>query len=81
MLWLHELRITIRLLENFELPDYKDYWVNNAGANKSHTVLKGQTLYRLSVLYQVPVEAIQLLNQLGNSTGISEGQSLLIPVE
>ena len=81
MVWLHELRITIRLLENFELPEHKDYWVNNAGARKSHTVLKGETLYRLSVLYQVPVEAIQLLNQLGNSTGISEGQSLLIPVE
>ena len=81
MLWLHELRITIRLLENFELPDYKDYWVNNAGANKIHTVLKGETLYRLSVLYQVRIEDIQLLNELGDGTVISEGQSLLIPVE
>jgi len=81
MVWLHELRITIRLLENFELPEYKDYWVNNTGVKKSHTVLKGETLYRLSVLYQVRVEDIQLLNELGNSTVISEGQSLFIPVE
>jgi LysM repeat protein len=69
------------LLENFELPDYKDYWVKNTGAKKSHTVLKGETLYRLSILYQVRVEDIQLLNELGNSTVISEGQSLFIPVE
>ena len=81
MVWLHELRITIRLLENFELPEYKDYWVNNTGVKKSHTVLKGETLYRLSVLYQVRVEDIQLWNELGNSTVISEGQSLFISVE
>ena len=81
MVWLHELRIIIRLLENLELPDYNDHWVNNTGKRKSHTVLKGETLYRLSVLYHVRVEDIQLLNELGNSTVISEGQSLFIPVE
>lgn len=81
MIWLHELRIIIRLLENFELPDYKDYWLNNTGVKKRHTVLKGETLYRLSVLYQVRIQDIQLLNELGNSTVISEGQSLFIPVE
>ncbi|MDG2311707.1 MAG: LysM peptidoglycan-binding domain-containing protein [Flavobacteriales bacterium] len=81
MVWLHELRIIIRLLENLELPDYKDHWANNTGKRKSHTVLKGETLYRLSVLYHVQVEDIQLLNELGTSTVISEGQSLFIPVE
>ena len=79
--WLHELRIIIRLLENFELPEYKDYWLHNSGVKKSHTVLKGETLYRLSVLYHVRVEDIQLMNGLGSSTVISEGQSLFIPVD
>jgi len=81
MVWLHELRIIIRLLENFKLPDYKDRWLNNTAVKKRHTVLKGETLYRLSVLYQVRIQDIQLLNELGNSTVISEGQSLFIPVE
>lgn len=79
--WLHELRIIIRLLENFELPEHEDFWVTNEDVKKRHLVLKGETLYRLSIKYNVSVEDIQFLNGLGRSTAISEGSTLYIPVE
>ena len=79
--WLHEFRIIIRLLENFVLPDYKAFWANNEGVKKRHLVLKGETLYRLSIKYNVSVEDIQSINGLGRSTDISEGSSLIIPSE
>ena len=79
--WLHELRIIIRLLENFDLPEYENVWANNEGVKKRHLVLKGETLYRLSIKYNVSVEDLQFLNDLGRSTAISEGSTLFIPGE
>ena len=79
--WLHELRIIIRLLENFELPEYNDFDRGDSRSGKRHKVLKGETLYRLSIIYNVSIEDIQFLNGLGGSTIISEGVTLFIPVE
>jgi hypothetical protein len=79
--WLHELRIITRLLENFDLPEYEDVWANNEYVKKKHLVLKGETLYSLSIKYNVSVEDIQFLNDLGRSTAISEGSTLFIPSE
>ena len=71
--FLYEYRISMRLIENFELPsDCKKL-------KKTHTVLEGQTLYRLSVIYGVSVESIQAANDLGNSTQINSGSILVIP--
>ena len=71
--FLYEYRISMRLIENFELPsDCKKL-------KKTHTVLEGQTLYRLSVIYGVSVESIQAENDLGNSTQIDSGSILVIP--
>ena len=83
--WLHELRIVIRLLENFELDEHKGIWETRekvmkiAPLDNLHKVLKGETLYSLSVLYKVSIESIQEANGLGESTNISEGSSLIIP--
>ena len=46
----------------------------------SHTVKKGETLYAIHRLYDVPVAAIQEANQLAD-TQISIGQKLKIPVK
>ncbi|MFK7799835.1 MAG: glucosaminidase domain-containing protein [Aureispira sp.] len=46
----------------------------------SHTVKKGETLYSIHRLYDVPVAAIQGANQL-TDTQISIGQKLKIPVK
>jgi LysM repeat protein len=46
----------------------------------SHTVKKGETLYAIHRLYDVPVAAIQEANQLAG-TQISIGQKLKIPVK
>lgn len=71
--FLYQYRISMRLIENFELPsDCKKL-------KKTHTVLEGQTLYRLSVIYEVSVESIQAANDLGNSTQINSGSILVIP--
>ena len=70
---LYDYRITIRLIENLDLPE------NCNTSQKKHTVEKGQTLYRLSVIYNVSVEEIQKLNGLGTSTSINSGSVLLIP--
>lgn len=54
---------------------------NNAttnNKNKTHIVQKGETLYRIFKLYNVPVEAIQKANQL-KDTNIKEGDKLIIP--
>jgi len=47
--------------------------------NKKHTVNKGETLYRLSKLYNVSVEVIKEANKLSDNT-ISIGQELIIPI-
>jgi len=70
--FLQELSIVIRLIENFDL--------NNPSASlKSHLVKKGETLYRLSVIYGVPVSDIQSANNLGTSTHITFGSLITIP--
>lgn len=46
----------------------------------SHTVKKGETLYSIHRIYDVPVAAIQAANQLAG-TEISIGQKLKIPVK
>ena len=71
--FLYEYRISMRLIENFELPS------DCKRLKKTHTVLEGQTLYRLSVIYGVSVESIQAANGLGNSTQINSGSILVIP--
>ena len=71
--FLYNYRISIRLIENLELPQ------DCNTSKKTHTVLDGQTLYRLSVIYGVSVEAIQEANNLGESTQISSGSILVIP--
>ena len=72
--FLYNYRISIRLLENLDLPtDCKT-------SKKTHKVLVGQTLYRLSVIYGVSVEKIQAANNLGASTQINSGSILVIPL-
>lgn len=71
--FLYNYRISIRLLENLELP------ANCKSLKKTHTVIEGQTLYRLSVIYGVSVESIQAENDLGARTQINSGSVLVIP--
>ena len=71
--FLYNYRISIRLIENLALPE------NCKTLKKTHTVLEGQTLYRLSIIYGVSVESIQLANNLGLSTHINSGSVLVIP--
>jgi len=70
--FLQELSIVIRLIENFDLN-------NPSTLLKSHLVKKGETLYRLSVIYGVPVSDIQSANNLGTSTHIAFGSLITIP--
>lgn len=46
---------------------------------RSHAVVKGDNLYRLSIRFGVSVAAIQQRNGLGTSTNIKVGQVLIIP--
>lgn len=46
-----------------------------------HKVLRGETAYTISRLYQVPVKALGEWNGLGPDFAIREGQYLLIPVK
>ena len=70
--FLQELRIVIRLIENFDIH-------NPSAILKSHLVKKGDTLYRLSVIYGVPISDIQSANNLGTSTHITFGSLIIIP--
>ena len=70
--FLQELSIVIRLIENFDL-------TYPSASLKSHLVKKGETLYRLSVIYGVPVSDIQSANNLGTSTHITFGSLITIP--
>jgi hypothetical protein len=70
--FLQELSIVIRLIENFDL--------KTPSTNiKYHLVKKGETLYRLSVIYGVAVSEIQAANNLGTSTHITFGSLMMIP--
>ena len=71
--FLYNYRISIRLIENLVLPQ------DCKSSKKTHTVLEGQTLYRLSVIYGVSVEEIQDANNLDGSTQINSGSVLVIP--
>ena len=70
--FLQELSIVIRLIENFDLSD-------QSTRLQSHHVKKGETLYRLSVIYGVSVSDIQSANNLGKSTHITFGSFIEIP--
>ena len=70
--FLQELSIVTRLIENFDLND-------SSISIKYHLVKKGETLYRLSVVYGVPVSEIQSANNLGTSTHITFGSVMTIP--
>jgi len=74
-----------------EQKEVKDYFDNSPGANKSepqksekgtfakyHTVVKGETLYSISVLYKTKVDVLINLNNL-TSNDISEGMELMVP--
>ncbi len=50
-----------------------------AASAVAHTVQPGDTLLGLAMQYDVPMAAIQLQNDLGNSTVVQAGQSLIIP--
>lgn len=71
--FLQELSIVIRLIENFDLNTPPSTNV------KYHLVKKGETLYRLSVIYGVTVSEIQAANNLGTSTHITFGSLMMIP--
>ncbi len=45
----------------------------------THTVQSGDTLLGLALIYQVPVAALQMANDLGESTTIYPGQVLTLP--
>lgn len=47
--------------------------------NGTHTVEKGQTFYRISVIYGISVDKLKEMNGLTN-TNISVGQQLKVPV-
>jgi hypothetical protein len=67
---LYDLKITIRLIENLDIPN---------PCKRTHKVKNGETLYRISVIYGVSVEALQDANGLGTSTNINSGSFLSIP--
>ncbi|WP_170402698.1 M23 family metallopeptidase [Ruegeria arenilitoris] len=46
-----------------------------------HKVKRGETVYTISRLYQVPVDALAEWNGLGSDFAVREGQFLLIPVK
>ncbi|MCB8962492.1 MAG: LysM peptidoglycan-binding domain-containing protein [Ardenticatenales bacterium] len=46
---------------------------------RDHAVAAGETLFSLSVVYDVSIDSITALNNLGNNPLLFEGQSLLIP--
>lgn len=46
-----------------------------------HKVVRGETAYTISRLYQVPVKSLADWNNLGSDFSIREGQYLLIPVK
>jgi LysM repeat protein len=52
----------------------------NADGLRQHVIQRGDTLSRLSRLYNVSVEAIAQANNLSNTDSIYAGQVLLIPV-
>ena len=46
---------------------------------RDHTVAAGETLFSLSVVYDVSIDSITFLNELGDNPFLFEGQDLLIP--
>jgi LysM repeat protein len=55
--------------------------VEEADGPQVHIVQAGDTLGKISTLYDVPVEAIAEANEIINVNSISVGQQLIIPVE
>jgi len=78
--FLQELSIVIRLIENFDLNNLSPSVIRIlAPSLQSHLVQKGETLYRLSVIYGVSVSDIQSANNFGKSTHITIGSFIVIP--
>lgn len=50
-------------------------------ASKTHIVAAGETLYRLSRKYAVPMSAIQKANNIKNPDAMREGMKLIIPAK
>lgn len=53
-------------------------WAQSASGHFEHTVTKGQSLYSISSMYNVPIADIVKLNP-GSDAGIKAGQTLKIP--
>ena len=53
-------------------------WAQSASGSFTHTVTKGQSLYSISVMYNVPIDNIVKANP-GSEKGIRAGQTLNIP--
>jgi murein DD-endopeptidase MepM/ murein hydrolase activator NlpD len=52
---------------------------NNQGPDTTHTVQPGETLFRISLTYEVPIETIMALNGLSDPSLIQAGQVLVLP--
>jgi murein DD-endopeptidase MepM/ murein hydrolase activator NlpD len=48
-------------------------------ANESHVLKKGETLYRVSRKFDVPVKILQLYNEIMDPSALREGTRILIP--
>ncbi|OUR92682.1 N-acetylmuramidase [Flavobacteriales bacterium 34_180_T64] len=72
----------ISLIERYKLYEYDDQVLGHSSKNKvthviNHRVIKGDTLYSLSRVYGVTVDAIKRLNKLENNE-LKIGQILII---
>ena len=55
--------------------------VQNASGSKRHEVRKGETISKLSRIYDVPVDAILAANNLKAGAGLQTGREILIPTK
>ncbi len=53
--------------------------VQNASASKRHEVRKGETISKLSRIYNVPVDSILSANNLKSGAGLQVGREIMIP--
>ncbi|WP_278920939.1 MULTISPECIES: M23 family metallopeptidase [Pseudophaeobacter] len=62
-------------------PQTKPVAVQDGPEPVRHKVVRGETAYTISRLYQVPVKSLADWNGLGSDFAIREGQQLLIPLK
>ncbi|MEP2716452.1 peptidoglycan DD-metalloendopeptidase family protein [Pseudophaeobacter sp.] len=62
-------------------PQTKPVAVQDGPEPVRHKVVRGETAYTISRLYQVPVKSLAEWNGLGSDFAIREGQHLLIPLK